>query len=89
MFNQHERLGQLTYEYQEHGGAVDTSTSNVVQYTYNEMAGGVNNSRLTEMTYSWWTFQFAYGGSGSVDDRISRLDEITAFGAEWIVPPTE
>jgi hypothetical protein len=23
-------------------------------------------------------------GSGSVDDRISRLDEITAFGAEWM-----
>ena len=38
-------LGQLTGEYQAHAGAVDTSTTPEVQYTYTEMAGGQNNSR--------------------------------------------
>ena len=44
-------LGQLIAEYQEHGGAVNTSTSKKVQYTYSEMTGGANHSRLTEITY--------------------------------------
>ena len=43
-------LGQLITEYQEHGGAVNTSTSAKVQYTYTEMSGG-NHSRLTSIVY--------------------------------------
>src|SRR5205823_2044539 len=44
-------LGQLITEYQAHSGAVNTSTSPKVQYTYSEMAGGANHSRLTSITY--------------------------------------
>ncbi len=44
-------LGQLTGEYQEQNGAVNTSTTPEVQYAYTEMSGGQNNSRLTQMIY--------------------------------------
>ncbi|MDB5313824.1 MAG: hypothetical protein JWO38_8026 [Gemmataceae bacterium] len=44
-------LGQLTAEYQAVGGAVNRSTTPLVQYAYSEMAGGANHSRLTSMTY--------------------------------------
>jgi YD repeat-containing protein len=44
-------LGQLTQEWQAHGGAVNTSTTPSVQYAYNLMSGGANNSRLTSITY--------------------------------------
>ncbi|MFO0848770.1 MAG: hypothetical protein U0871_09480 [Gemmataceae bacterium] len=43
-------LGQLTSEWQSHSGAVGGGTPRV-QYTYTEMAGGANHSRLTSMTY--------------------------------------
>jgi hypothetical protein len=45
-------LGQLTVDYQSHSGAVNTSSTPKVQYGYTEMAGGVNNSRQTSLTYS-------------------------------------
>ena len=44
-------LGQMTKEYQEHSGAVNTSTSLKVQYAFSEMSGGANHSRLTKITY--------------------------------------
>jgi hypothetical protein len=44
-------LGQETADYQAHSGSVNTSTTPVVQYAYNEMSGGANNSRPTSMTY--------------------------------------
>ena len=44
-------LGQLTGEYQAVSGAVNTSTTPEVQYSYTEMSGGANNSRLTSITY--------------------------------------
>jgi YD repeat-containing protein len=40
-------LGQLTTEWQAHGGAVNTSTSPKVQYAYAEMPSGADQSRLT------------------------------------------
>src|SRR5213078_4703369 len=43
-------LGQLTTEYQSHAGPVVTLLTPKVQYAYTEMAGGVNNSRLTGIT---------------------------------------
>lgn len=65
-------LGQLTTEYQEHSGAVNTSTSPKVQYTYTEMASGANNSRLTSMTYpNGRVLHYAY--ASGLDDSISRL----------------
>src|SRR6185437_11040461 len=54
-FNQVEDLynglGQITNQYQNPIGVVDTSTSPDVQYVYNEMAGGENNSRLRSIVY--------------------------------------
>ena len=71
-------LGQLTKEYQEHSGAVNTGTSLKVQYAYSEMASGANHSRLTSMTYPNGTaLTYAYGSGGSLDDTISRLVTIT------------
>ena len=60
-------LGQLTNEYQEHGGTVNTSTSKQVQYAWNLMASGVNNSRLTSMTYpNSRVLTYDYGTGGGV-----------------------
>src|SRR5262249_59622104 len=44
-------LGQLTRQYQEHSGAVNLGSSLSVGYTYSEMAGGANHSRLLSMSY--------------------------------------
>ena len=68
-------LGQLTAEYQEQAGAVNTSTSAEVQYAYTEMAGGQNNSRLTSMTYpNGRVLDFVY--NSGLDSNISRLSAI-------------
>src|SRR5207245_466148 len=73
-------LGQLTEEWQSHSGAVNTSTSPNVQYSYTLMSGGVNNSRLTSMTYPngrVLNFNYATG----VDNTISRLTSISDTSA--------
>src|SRR5205823_10754962 len=44
-------LGQLITEYQSYNGAVNTSSTPKVQYTYSEMSGGANHSRLTSIVY--------------------------------------
>src|SRR5262249_55952862 len=75
-------LGQLIQEWQAHSGAVNTSSTPNVQYTYSEMAGGANHSRLTSITYPTYdsasgkgkvTYNYATG----VDDNISRLTSLT------------
>jgi RHS repeat-associated protein len=67
-------LGQLKFEYQEHGGAVNTSTSPKVQYSYSEMSSGANHSRLTAMTYpNSRVLTYDYGTSGGLNDAISRI----------------
>ena len=81
-------LGQLTVEYQAHGGAVDTrptSTTLREQYAYSEMSNGsggyANHSRLVTMTYPnsisssaarVVTSNYAAG----LDDAISRLTSL-------------
>jgi RHS repeat-associated protein len=68
-------LGQLTGEYQEQTGAVNTSTSPEVRYVYTEMAGGQNNSRLTQMVYpNGRAIDFVY--NPGLDGSISRLSAI-------------
>jgi hypothetical protein len=48
----------------------------VVQYTYSEMAGGANHSRLTSMTYpSGRAIDYDY--ASGLDDSISRLTTIS------------
>jgi YD repeat-containing protein len=69
-------LGQLIEEWQSHSGAVNTSTTPNVQYSYTLMSGGVNNSRLTGFTYPNGrviTYNYATG----VDNTISRLTTIS------------
>ncbi len=69
-------LGQLITEYQEHGGTVNTSTSPKVQYTYSEMSGGANHSRMTGMVYpDGMTLSYNY--ASGLDDAISRLSSIS------------
>jgi YD repeat-containing protein len=69
-------LGQLTGEYQSHSGAVSIGTTPEVQYVYTEMAGGVNNSRLTQLIYpSGYTLDYNY--ASGLDDSISRLSSIS------------
>jgi RHS repeat-associated protein len=71
-------LGQLTGEYQSHSGAVVVGTTPEVQYAYTEMAGGVNNSRLTSITYpSGYVVNCNYS---SFDNTISRLTSLSDSG---------
>ena len=49
-----------------------------MQYSYTEMAGDVNNSRLVSMTYpDGYTLNYNYGSGGSLNYTISRLDSIS------------
>jgi RHS repeat-associated protein len=69
-------LGQVTKEYQSHSGAVNTSTTPSVQYTYSEMASGANHSRLTSIIYpSGYTVTRNY--STGINDSISRLSSLS------------
>jgi RHS repeat-associated protein len=70
-------LGQLTTEYQSHSGAVNTGTSPKVQYAYTQMAGGVNNSRLTQITYPTTSRVLDFNYSTGVNDAISRVSSLT------------
>ena len=75
-------LGQLTQEYQSHTGAVVTSGTAAtpsVQYTYSEMSGGANNSRLTGIVYPTGgrTVTYDYSGHSGLDNVISRLSKLT------------
>jgi RHS repeat-associated protein len=69
-------LGQMTTEYQEHGGAVNTSTSPKVQYAWSEMSGGANHSRLTSITYPSG-YVLTYNYSTGLNDSVSRLSSLS------------
>src|SRR5258708_5040575 len=72
-------LGQLITEYQSYSGAVNTSTTPKVQYTYSEMSGGANHSRLTGIVYpNGRTVSYNY--SSGLPDSISRLSSISDSG---------
>src|SRR5579884_1873555 len=79
ILNQVERayngLGQMTREYQNVVGAVNINTTPQVQYWYNEMANGENNSRLTQIQYPSG-YQVYYNYNSGLDDTISRLSSI-------------
>jgi RHS repeat-associated protein len=63
---------QLVTEYQEHSGAVNTSTSVYVQYQYAD--GSSNTIRPTALIYpNGRVLTYSYGTSGSVDDALSRI----------------
>jgi hypothetical protein len=68
-------LGQLITEWQAVAGAVTGSTKKV-QYTYTEMSGGANHSRLTSMVYpTGFTVNYSY--ASGIDANISRLSSLT------------
>ena len=81
--NVYNGLGQLTQQYQAVTGAVDVSTTPVVQYTYTDPSNG---SRLASMVYpNGRTINYNYGDTGGVlmsnsnamlDNAIGRLDGI-------------
>ncbi|MBN8625472.1 MAG: RHS repeat-associated core domain-containing protein [Planctomycetes bacterium] len=72
-------FGQLTVEYQEHSGAVNTSNTPRVQYSYAD--GSANTVRPTTMTYpNGRVVTFAYGTTGSDDDRLSRVASLGDAG---------
>jgi hypothetical protein len=71
-------LGHLTSEYQAHSGAVATSSTSQVQYGYTQLAGGVNNSRLTSLTYpSGYVLNYNY--VSGLDDTISWLASLSGI----------
>ncbi len=69
-------LSQLTSEYQSPSGPVVVGTTPVVQYTYTDLAGGQNNSRLTSMTYPNGRV-VTYNYDAGLDNDISRLSSIS------------
>jgi YD repeat-containing protein len=69
-------LGQLTAEWQAHGGAVNVSTSPKVQYAYSEMPSGADHSRLTSVTYPSG-YVLTYNYSSGLNDTISRLSSLS------------
>ena len=87
-------LGQLTTEYQSTSGAVNTSSTPKVQYSYNQMSGGTNNSRLVSMTYPngrvlittttpAWTTTSA--GLSSISDSTGTLESYSYLGLSTVV----
>jgi RHS repeat-associated protein len=68
-------LGQLSGEYQSHSGAVVPGTTPRVQYQYNEMSNGENNSRLESMTYPNGRV-VNYNYNAGLDDSISRISSL-------------
>ena len=68
-------FGQMTQEFQSTSGAVDTSTTPSVQYTYSDPSSG-NNSRLTSIVYpDGYTVDYNY--ASGVDSTISRLTSLS------------
>jgi hypothetical protein len=63
-------FGQLIEEWQSHSGAVNTSSTPNVQYTYTEGASA-NNSRLTSLVYPDGKV-LNYNYASGVDDALSR-----------------
>ena len=78
--NQVEQLyngvGQMTADYQSASGAVSIGTTPVVQYAYTEMSGGVDNSRLTSITYPDG-YVLTYNYSTGLNNTISRLSSLS------------
>lgn len=65
-------FGQLVTEYQEHGGAVNTSTSLKIEYSYADGSSGT--IRPTRITYpDGRELNYDYGSAGSTDDALLRV----------------
>lgn len=62
----------------KHNRSLMISSTGRVQYTYSEMAGNANNSRLTGIVYPTGarTVTYDYSGNSGVDNAISRLSAL-------------
>ncbi len=69
-------LGQLTTEYQSHSGAVVTTSTPKVGYTYADPTLGNNGARQTGMVYPNGR-ALTYNYDSGVDNNISRLSSIS------------
>jgi len=68
-------FGQVTADYQAHGGTVNTSTTPKVQYAYAD--GSSNTIRPTTITYpDGRVITYEYGTSGGVNNAASRVGSI-------------
>jgi hypothetical protein len=73
--NGYNDFQQLVTQYQAHGGAVNTSTSPKVQYSFAD--GSANTTRPTGLTYpSGRVVNYRYGSSGGANDRLSRIADL-------------
>ena len=72
-------FGQLTREYQSHGGAVNTSSTPSVGYAYTSGSG--NYLRWTQLERpDGSTVDYGYGSSGSAEDAINRVKSLVQSG---------
>jgi RHS repeat-associated protein len=82
-------FAQLMQEWQAHGGAVNTSTSPNVQYTYKEAANGANNSNLLTIVYpNGRTLTYNYDGISrltSIADGATTLESYSYLGLDTVV----
>jgi YD repeat-containing protein len=69
-------LGQLIGEYQSHSGAVNTSTTPEVQYSYASLSGSSSDGRPTGMTYPNGR-QLDYVYNTGLDSNISRISGLS------------
>src|SRR5205807_1688088 len=74
--NAYNGLSQLITQYQATSGAVSIGITPNVQFAYNEMGNGQNNSRLVSMTYPNGRVLHDNYNTG-LDDTISRLSSIS------------
>ena len=81
--NVYNDFNQLATQYQEHAGAVNTSSSAGVQYAYAD--GSANTIRRTQIIYPDNTYlEYRYGNSGDPADRLSRIEILNSGGTDDI-----
>jgi YD repeat-containing protein len=72
---QYNEFGQLIKEYQQHGAAVDVSTSPVVEYDFED--GSANTIRARSIVYpDGRQLDYQYGTVGSEADLLDRVETI-------------
>ncbi|HEY1603571.1 MAG TPA: hypothetical protein VGG64_28480, partial [Pirellulales bacterium] len=70
--NEYNNFRQLSTQYQEHGGAVDPTTSAQVDYSYTDSSA--NTVRPTALVYpNGRVISYQYGSSGGDGDQLSRI----------------
>lgn len=70
-------FGQLTADYQAHGGAVNTGSSPKVQYAYASGGSSSNQIRPTTLTYpNAKVITYDYGSANSLNDILNRIGSI-------------